>query len=83
MGSKNDQIQKLEINIPDLEKEIAALEELNAIVTICFGKAELPVFRKNKQLQYYRMMYEISEHEIKYLATYGEFMKSVLQGLSK
>jgi len=29
------------------------------------------------------MMYEISENEIKYLATYGEFMKSVMQGLNK
>lgn len=53
------------------------------MVTIIFGKVELPIFKKNKQTQYYRMMYEISENEIKYMAAYGEFMKSVLQGIAK
>jgi hypothetical protein len=41
------------------------------MLTIIFGTVELPVFKKYKQIQYYRMMYEISENEIKYMAAYG------------
>lgn len=44
---------------------------------------ELPTFKREKQLQYYRMMYEVSENELKYLSSYGEFMKSVMQGLQR
>ena len=53
------------------------------MLTIIFGRVEIPVFKRYKQIQYYRMMYEISENEIKYMAAYGELMKSVLQGLKK
>lgn len=53
------------------------------MATIIWGCVEVPVFKRNKQLQYYRMMYEISENEMKYMNAYGEFMKSILQGLTK
>lgn len=58
--SKTDQIQKLDIAIPDIEKEISLLEEFNNMLTIIFGTVEIPIFKKYKQIQYYRMMYEIS-----------------------
>ena len=56
-GSKETQIQKLDLEIPDIEKEITMLEEFNNLVTIIFGQVELPIFKRNKQVQYYRMMY--------------------------
>jgi len=28
-------------------------------------------------------MYDVSENELKYLSTYGEFMKSIMQALGK
>ena len=59
------------------------LSDFNYILTVILGRVEIPSFKRNKQIQYYRMMYEISENELKYLATYGELMKSVLQGLNK
>jgi hypothetical protein len=34
-------------------------------------------------MQYYRMMYAVSEAEMRYLASYGEFMKSVMEALNK
>jgi hypothetical protein len=52
-------------------------------LTIIFGLQEMPIFKRQKQLQYYQMMYEVSENELRYLATYGEFMKSIMQGLKK
>jgi hypothetical protein len=51
-------------------------------LTLVLGLADLPTFKKKKQLQYYKMMWEVSENELKYLATYGEFMKSIMQGLT-
>jgi hypothetical protein len=36
-GSKSEQIQKLERENPDLEREIKGLGELNELVTLIFG----------------------------------------------
>jgi hypothetical protein len=82
-GSKSEQIQKLERDNPDLEREIKGLGEFNELVALIFGLVELPTFKREKQMQYYRMMYEVSEGELRYLSSYGEFMKSVMQGLQK
>lgn len=70
-GSKNEQIQKFEKEIPDLQKELESLSEFNNIATSIFGLSELTKFKKYKQAQYYKMMYDVSENELKYLANYG------------
>lgn len=50
---------------------------------IVFGEYEIPRFKRLKQQQYYEMMQSVSEGELRYLASYGEFMKSVMDGLQE
>lgn len=82
-GSKNEQIQKFQKQIPELKKQIESLTEFNNICTVIFGLNQMVKFKRRKQLQYYKMMYDVSENELKYLSTYGEFMKSIMQALGK
>lgn len=44
---------------------------------------EIPTFKQTKQKQYYEILNLTSERELEYLAAYGEFMKSVMEGLEK
>lgn len=50
-------------------------------MAVVFGISEIDRFKKLKQKQYYDMMQSVSENELKYLASYGEFMKSIMDGL--
>ena len=82
-GSKNDQIQIMEKEIPEMQKEIEMLGELCEIVNCIQGSVEIPKFKSTKQKQYYQSLASTSEQELDFLAAYGEFMKSVMVGLSK
>ena len=53
------------------------------MMLVILGRLEIPAFKKEKQLQYYKMMYEISEQELKYLNSYGGLMRSVITSLSR
>ena len=57
------------------------MTELNNMMMVILGTLEIPAFKREKQLQYYRMMYTVSEHELKYLGSYGELMQSVMASL--
>ena len=50
-------------------------------MTVVFGGYEIARFKNLKQKQYYEMMQYVSENELRYLASYGEFMKSIMDGL--
>jgi hypothetical protein len=52
-------------------------------MNLIIGVIQIPTFRKLKQYKYYEMMNKVSEKELKYLGTYGEFMKVVMEGLAK
>ena len=53
------------------------------MILVILGTRELAAFKREKTLQYYRMMYAVSEQELKYLGTYGELMKSVMSSLKQ
>lgn len=53
------------------------------MILVILGTRELSAFKREKQMQYYRMMYAVSEQELKYLGTYGEMMKSVMSSLKR
>lgn len=80
-GNKSEQIQILEKDIPALQKEIDLLAEFLKVVLAAFTLSELPSFKKHKQLQYYTMMEHLSQNELRYLSAYGEFMRSIMEGL--
>ena len=54
-------MEKLEKSIPVLEDEIKCLNELNNMILVILGTRELAAFKREKTLQYYRMMYAVSE----------------------
>ena len=53
------------------------------IINNVLGSVEIPQFKREKQQQYYEMMETVSDRELAFLASYGEFMKSVMDGLGK
>ena len=59
------------------------MNQLNNMILVILGTRELAAFKREKTLQYYRMMYAVSEQELKYLGTYGELMKSVMSSLKQ
>ena len=82
-GSKSEQIQILEKEIPELQKEIEATAELCEMINAIINIKEIPKFKFNKQKQYYDLLSVTSDQELTYLAAYGTFMKSVMEGLTK
>lgn len=66
-----------------MQKQIECLDELCSILNCIQATIEIPSFKHNKQRQYYEILNTTSERELEYLAAYGEFMKSVMEGLEK
>lgn len=60
-GSKNDQIQTMEKEIPEMQKEIEYLGELCEIVNCIQGSILIPKFKETKQRQYYETLSSTSQ----------------------
>lgn len=59
------------------------MNEVLGAMNVIIGTKEIPRFRKLKQYKYYDMMNKVSEKQLRYLGSYGEFMKVVMEGLAK
>lgn len=66
-----------------MQRQIEKLGELCEILNCIQATIEIPIFKKNKQRQYYEILKSTSERELEYLSSYGEFMKSVMEGLNR
>jgi predicted esterase YcpF (UPF0227 family) len=82
-GSKNEQIQSLEKEIPEMQKEIEYLGEFCELINCIVSSVEIPEFKRIKQKQYYDLLSKTSDQELNFLAAYGTFMKSIMEGLNK
>ena len=52
---------------------------INAIIS----NELIPKFKLAKQKQYYELLSTTADRELNYLASYGTFMKSIMEGLNK
>lgn len=82
-GDKNQQIQVLEKEIPEMQKQIENMNELCNITNAIVAEVEIPKFKHTKKHQYYQNLANTSQSELQFLGAYGDLMKSVMDGLNR